>query len=191
MKLVLVISCSQKNPTYVSLCHKDLKQSLLVKVNSKNTYICRQLKYHQHRIRSKTGISLEIILNVFKCLIVSLGSTKTLTLATAPLLFLLVGVLSVCEFAMVPGVYILLSPQEEEVHSSSWGHRCTHSAAHSSKRFKPLSDMIWLWQGYWWIWKNTNKEFSCVMVFIMRPSSTFQFVFGFNEGLCAIFSLDY
>ena len=32
-------------------------------------------------------------------------------------------------------------------------------------------------------WKNPNKEFSCVMVFIMRPSSTFQFNFGFNEFL--------
>ena len=29
-------------------------------------------------------------------------------------LFILVGVF--CEFAIVPGVYILLSPQEEEVH---------------------------------------------------------------------------
>ena len=39
---------------------------------------------------------------------------KILTLAIAPFLFILVGV--VCEFAIVPGVYILLSPQEEEVH---------------------------------------------------------------------------
>ena len=45
--------------------------------------------------------------------------TKTLTLATVPFLLILVGILSVCEFAMVPGVYILLCPQEEEVHSSS------------------------------------------------------------------------
>ena len=47
------------------------------------------------------------------------SSTKILTLATAPFLFILVGVLCVCEFAIVPGVYILLCPQEEEVHSSS------------------------------------------------------------------------
>ena len=38
------------------------------------------------------------------------SSTKILTLATAPFLFILVGILSVCEFAMVPGVYILLFP---------------------------------------------------------------------------------
>ena len=64
------------------------------------------------------GISLEISLNAFKCLIVSLSFTKSLTLVTAPL-FLLAGILSVCGFPMVPGVYILLSPQEEEVHTSS------------------------------------------------------------------------
>ena len=50
--------------------------------------------------------------------------TKILTLAIAPFLFILVGV--VCEFAIVPGVYILLSPQEE-------GYRKTNSAAHLSK----------------------------------------------------------
>ena len=65
--------------------------------------------------------------------------------------------LSVCEFAMVPGVYILVSPQEEEVHSSSWGHRCRHSATHLSKRFKPLSATILLWQDHCWIAKNRNK----------------------------------
>ena len=44
-------------------------------------------------------------------------STKIFTFAIEPLLVILVGAL--CEFAMVPGVYILLFPQEEEVHSSS------------------------------------------------------------------------
>ena len=83
---------------------------------------------------------------------------------------------------MVPGAYILLSPQEEEIH---------YSAEHSLKRFKPLSDIILLCQGYCWTGKNINKEFSCVMVFIMRPSSTLklQFIFDFNECLWAIFSL--
>ena len=48
-----------------------------------------------------------------------------------------------------------------------------------------------LCQGCCWIGKNTNKKFSCVMVLIMRPTSTlkFQFVFGFNECLWEIFSL--
>ena len=44
-------------------------------------------------------------------------STKILTLATAQLLFILVGVL--CEFDMAPGVYILYVPREKEVHHSS------------------------------------------------------------------------
>ena len=44
-------------------------------------------------------------------------STKILTLAIAPFLFIFVGI--ICEFAMVPGVYILLFPKEEEVHYSS------------------------------------------------------------------------
>ena len=40
------------------------------------------------------------------------SSTKILTLATAPFLFNLVGVLSsVCEFAKVPGVYTLVCPR--------------------------------------------------------------------------------
>ena len=55
-------------------------------------------------------------------------STKLLTLVIAPFLFILVSVL--CEFAMVPGGYILLSPQAEELHSSSGGKggevRCCH-----------------------------------------------------------------
>ena len=47
------------------------------------------------------------------------SSTKILTLTTAPFLFISVGALSVCESAMVPGVYILLCLQEEKLHSSS------------------------------------------------------------------------
>ena len=39
------------------------------------------------------------------------SSTKILTLATAPLLFILIGVLSVCEFAKVSELYILMCPQ--------------------------------------------------------------------------------
>ena len=53
------------------------------------------------------------------------------------------------------GVFILLCPQEKELHSSSWGHRYTHSAAQSSKRFKHLSVTLLLWQSHWWssTWK--------------------------------------
>ena len=87
----------------------------------------------------------------------------------------------------MPGVYILLSPQEKEIHSSFWVQTCTHSATHSSKRFKPLSAIIFLCQGYCWIGKNTSKEFNCVMlmVLIIRPSGALNldFLFGFNECL--------
>ena len=62
-----------------------------------------KLKYYQHRKNRITGISLEIILIVFEYLVVSLS-------------FISVSIL--CEFAMLPDVYILLSPEEEEVHSS-------------------------------------------------------------------------
>ena len=76
--------------------------------------------------------------------------------------------------------------------SSSCGQWCIHSATHSSRRLKPLSLIILPSQGYCWIGKSTNKKMtSCVMVLITRPSSTlkFQFVFGFNEYLWAIFLL--
>ena len=45
------------------------------------------------------------------------------------------------EFAMLLDVYILLSPQEEEMLSSS-GNRCTHLVAHLSKILNPLSAII-------------------------------------------------
>ena len=46
-------------------------------------------------------------------------------MATAPFLFILVNALSVCESAIVPGVYILLFPQEEKVNFSSYTFSCT------------------------------------------------------------------
>ena len=49
---------------------------------------------------------------------------------------ILVGILCVCEFAMVPGVYILLCLLP------------THSAAQSSKGLRTLSVTILLWQGH-------------------------------------------
>ena len=46
------------------------------------------------------------------------------------------------EYAMLLDLYVLLSLQEEEVLSSSYGNRCTHLAAHSSKRLNLLSVII-------------------------------------------------
>ena len=64
-------------------------------------------------------------------------STKILNLAIGPLLFISVGVL--CQFAMVPDVYMLL-------------------ATHSPKWFKPLSDIVLLCQ------RNTSKEYDCKII---------------------------
>ena len=71
------------------------------------------LKYHQHRIRSEIGISLETIINGFKFLTILL-SNQILGFSA---IFVLVS--NLCEFAMLPEVCILLFPQEEEVHFSS------------------------------------------------------------------------
>ena len=118
-------------------------------------------------------------------------SAKILTLAIVPFLSTLVGVL--CEFAMVPDVCILLSSQEEEVQYSSWGHRYTQSTAYSSKKLKPLLTSITMPRLLLnsELKKNIKKEFSYMMVFLIRPRSTFkfEFVFGWNECLWAIFSL--
>ena len=75
MRIALFISqYFSKKLTCVS---KDLKKYLLMKIlKTFSAYICRQLKYHQHRIKSETGISSKIILSVFKFLTVSLNSTN-------------------------------------------------------------------------------------------------------------------
>ena len=119
-----------------------------------------------------------------------------------------------CEFAMLRNVYILLTPLEKEVHSSSLGDRCTHLAAHSSERLNSLYVIVivclgntsknktvrqllrhcssesrlmmkllinWAQFTYNLIkslqedQRNTNKEFNCIMVVIIRPSNTLQF----------------
>ena len=84
------------------------------------------------------------------------SSTKISTLTTAPFLFISVGALSVCEFAMVPGVYIFLCPQEKNVLLFP-----THSAAQSSKRFKPLP-LYYYGKVIDELEKNTNNELNCV-----------------------------
>ena len=77
MKFVRFISYYfSKKLTCVSIGHKYLKRQSLIKIlRFFSEYICRQLKYHQHRVRSKTGISSETIASVFKFLTVSLNST--------------------------------------------------------------------------------------------------------------------
>ena len=74
-----------------------------------------------------------------------LGSTKILTLTTAPFLFISVSALSVFEFAMVPGVYILLCPQQEEVHFSSWVHRFIYIHFQQHNHWKDLNPCLSLY----------------------------------------------
>ena len=111
--------------------------------------------------------SLEIILNAFKCLTVLL-STQILILAIVPFSFISVSIL--CEFAMLADVYILLSPQEEDVHSSSWRDRCTHLAAHSPKRLVCLvytlkkQDCKTIW---WAFYQVTHKSTFALNNFIV------------------------
>ena len=109
--------------------------------------------------------------------------TKTLTLTTALFLFISVDALSVFEFTMVLGAYILLCPEKEEVQPSSWGHRYTHSAAQSSKRFKPLFVTILFWQGL--NWKKTQTwNLTVFMVVEIWPTSTLKFLFVFDLNWC-------
>ena len=67
-------------------------------------------KYYKLRIGSEIGILLEFLLNAFKYLTVSI-STEIVILAIAPLLFISVGIF--CELAILPDVYVLVSPQEK------------------------------------------------------------------------------
>ena len=83
LKLVLFISYYLSKKTNLCL---PLRQRFEKNICSRkqilrqqfSEYNRRQLKYYQYRIISKTGISLEKILNVFKCLIVSLVPLKLL-----------------------------------------------------------------------------------------------------------------
>ena len=125
--LLKLVNCSsqyfsKKILSCVSLCHKDFKKHLLIKVSIKSSSECifRKLKQHQHKIITKTEISLEITLNVFKCLMVSLASLKFLLLQQYLFwLFQLASSLSVnllwcqeCTFSCAPRKILLL-------HSSS------------------------------------------------------------------------
>ena len=112
-----------KTSDLYSLDTKIWKNNLSSYESKENIWICRKLKYYQLRIRSEISILLEIILNALKCLTVWL-STQILILVIAPLSFISVSIL--CKLAILTVVYILLSRQEEVVHSSSWGDRCTN-----------------------------------------------------------------
>ena len=116
-------------------------------------------------------------------------STKILIFTIAPFLFMFVGI--IFEFAMVPGVYILYCPLRKKRFSFLSDGTNIRIQHHIHQKDLNLCYIMLLCQSCCWIGKNTNKKFSCVIVLIVRPSSTlkFQFVFGFNECLWEIFSL--
>ena len=91
----------------------------------------------------------------------------------------------ICEFSIVPVVYILYCPLRKERFTflSVGTNVCIQQRIHHY--------IMLLYQSCCWIGKNTNKKFSCVMKLLVRLSRTlkFQFIFGFNECLWEIFSL--
>ena len=99
-------------------------------------------------------------------------STQILILAIAPLSFISVSIL--CEFAMLPDVYILLSPQEEEVHSSYWGDRSTHLAAYSSKRLNLLSVIILVWLCN--TWKQAARQTASSLVVLVLTFDSYWWI---------------
>ena len=68
---------------------------------------------------------------------ISLSSTKTLILATALLLFFLVGVLSFCEFAMVQGFTFYYPLGKKKCTLLPEGTDVSIQAAQSQNLFKP------------------------------------------------------
>ena len=119
------------------------------------------------------------------------SSTKILKLTTAPFLFVLVPSLSV-NFLWCQECIFFLYPQEKEVHSSSWGHRYiyTHSAAQSSKMFKPLPVTILLWQGHCWIEKKHKQGTElCLWCLSDQVALWNSYLFLISVHVWAIFSL--
>ena len=97
-------------------------------------------------------------------------STKILTLTIAPFLFLLVG--AKCVHFIVPsggrGTLFFLSAE---------------MYTFSSMFIKKILTFVWhmTMPRLLMNWKKHKPGIQLCLVFIMRPRSTFQFVFGFNE----------
>ena len=112
------------------------------------------------------------------------SSIKILFLATAPFLFVLLGIL--CLSSMVPRVYIYFTvPLQRRVALFFVrAQMCTLSSIFSKKIWIFGCHYIKLWQGHCWIEKNT-RNLTVFMVLVIWPSSflKFPFVFGFISGL--------
>ena len=128
-------------------------------------------------------------------------SCKVFALAKALVLFISVDVLF--EFAMLPDLYILLSSQGKEVHSSFWGGD-VHNLQHIHQKYWTLCLRLYYYISVIHLknktvgqllcprrrflaklllnWEQQNEEFNCAMALIIKPSSTlhFQIVLGFH-----------
>ena len=93
-----------------------------------------------------------------------------------PLFFILVFVL--CEFAMVPGVYVLLFPEEEDVHIPE------HIYQKDSNLLLPLS---YSGKVFVDLEKKINEEFNCVLMLIICSTLKFQFFFFLSNLLVLCF----
>ena len=94
---------------------------------------------------------------------INFNSNTYFILAVASLSFISVSIL--CDFPMLPDMYILLSSQEKEVHSFSWVDRCAHLATHPSKKSVCLG--------------NTKKKQYCKRnCSVIGPPSVKRFIVG-------------
>ena len=132
-----------------------------VSINYFSEYIFRQLKWHQHKIRSKTDISSEITVNVCKYSLPSFN--KTLTLTTAPFL---VPSLSAnlpwcqeCIFYCGPRKKrYTLPPEGTDIHIQQHNHR---------KDLNPCLSLIIMTRSLlnWKIHSLTKKHFEILICF--------------------------
>ena len=136
-----------------------------IKIEKCSSIHLQTTKIHQRRITNKTGISLEIIVNVFTYLIVSLVLLK---------------------FLLWQQHHFQLFQLESSVNLLWFQVRTFYCP--SGRR----DALFFLWkQMYTFIITNTDKKFKCAIMLLIRQSSTskLQFIFGFNGCLRAIFPL--
>ena len=90
------------------------------------------------------------------------SSTKTLTLTTGPFLFISVGALSVCEFAMVQECIFYCAPRKKrytvlpegtDIHIQQHNHR---------KGLNPFLSLYYYGKVIVELENNTNTKFNCV-----------------------------
>ena len=137
-----------------------------------------------------SSISLEIILNTFDSMLKISLSTQILILTIVSLLFILVSIL--CDLLCCQMCTFYCPPKKMRC-SSSWGGRCIHLAAHSSKRLHLLSVtklvclgntqenkttsslvlLAWNFNRYWWLWPISSITSSNI-IYTQRINNTTQ-----------------